>query len=598
MVQQLPGETPLPSGGFYQRETWPRSEPNTFIDTSQEARLSLVPVVRQSGPAVISPLYDNSIESALKDYARIPGIKSWALIMQTEEQGLRTFTSQNLKPYRDEFFNDPFRQSFTYSAMKADTHEPHPKPSYNPDAGMYSGYESDTRKHSNESEYTRRPHRKSRSEESEGGGSISVKRRRKGYGTQFREKSNEDLPVAQSTQQQDLKISDDAQVEAFYTTRFKNMQQAACKIMGKAFVKLVEPKKQTHHPYTKGDDKAPPWWPKGTGDDIVRHKEPDHLLRRERLILLVHILKMIVEPVKNQCPTVRKLNLDVKTLEAATIEAMSTWFADKEHPENEQKRPFLKEIFKVAKQQERYKDGALNADTIIHVRSAERTGADEDSEGDSESCAKYEQDDDTGNNSVHVPTPPESLVSPSMSQNQQFQQTEEHGMRPMRGLPLRYPNSSVDQMGYDDQNFRSLGPFQPHSPNHMDPGRRNYIPSFPNTSQNMFPSAWPSNPVTSAPVSQFYAASPQSSLPFPVLPQPQQTSHMGQPVHQFHDGLTRYDNITPLGHQQRTGSLGHPHHQMPNPAVFQDYMGNDNTQFSQHNEMKDEHHQHHLHQQN
>ncbi|CZT50452.1 uncharacterized protein RSE6_11436 [Rhynchosporium secalis] len=595
MVQQLP-ESPLQPGNLYQRESpWSRNERNTFLDTSQE-RLPPTTTVRQAGPVASSSLYGNSIDSALKEYVGIPGIKNWALIIQTdEESGPRTFTSQNLKPYRNEFFNEPFRQSFTYSALKANAHEEYPKSSYHQDAGVYSQFDSDTRKHNNGSEYIRRPHRKSRSEESERDGSIGAKRRRKVYGAQSREKSNEDLPVAHSTQKQDLKISDDAQVEAFYTTRFKNMQQASCKIMGKAFVKLVEPKKQTHHPYTKGDDKAPPWWPKGTGDDAVRHKEPDHLLRRERLILLVHILKMIVEPVHLQCPEVRKLKLDVKALEAATLEAMSTWFADKEHPENEQKRAFLKEIFKVAKQQERYKDGGLNADTIIHVRSAERTSADEDSDGDSENCAKYEQDDDAGDSSVHIPTPPESLVSPSLSHNQQFQQAEDHNMRSMRGLPLRYPASSVDQMGYEDQSFRSMGPYQPHSPNPMDPGRRNYIPAFPNPSQNIFPNAWPPNPVTSAPVSQYYAASPQASLPsFPVLPQPQpqQPGHIVQPMHQYHDGIARYDNITPLGHQTRTGSLGHAHHQMPNPNAFQDYMGNENTQYS-HHEMKNEHQ--HLH---
>jgi hypothetical protein len=79
-------------------------------------------------------------------------------------------------------------------------------------------------------------------------------------------------------------IGDEAEVEKFYSCRFKDMQQSSCKVMGKAFVKLVEPKKQTHHPYTKGDGKAPPWWPPTTGDENVRvrHKEPDHLLKPGR----------------------------------------------------------------------------------------------------------------------------------------------------------------------------------------------------------------------------------------------------------------------------------------------------------------------------
>lgn len=76
-----------------------------------------------------------------------------------------------------------------------------------------------------------------------------------------------------------LQISDERDIECFYLASFKEMQQDACKIMGKAFVKFVEPRKQSHYPYTKGDIGAPPWWPYTKGDQAVRHKEPDHLRR-------------------------------------------------------------------------------------------------------------------------------------------------------------------------------------------------------------------------------------------------------------------------------------------------------------------------------
>jgi hypothetical protein len=74
-----------------------------------------------------------------------------------------------------------------------------------------------------------------------------------------------------------LIIGEKSEVEKFYVVRFMDMQQTSCKVMGKTFVKLVEPKKQSNYPYTKGNDKAPPWWPKTTGVNHVRHKEPDHL---------------------------------------------------------------------------------------------------------------------------------------------------------------------------------------------------------------------------------------------------------------------------------------------------------------------------------
>jgi hypothetical protein len=127
-------------------------------------------------------------------------------------------------------------------------------------------------------------HRQSKSEESDEADSANGKRKR-ARGSQYSSFDNDDTPVpVPVVKTQQLTIGNEAEVEQFYYTRFKDMQQSSCKVMGKAFVKLVEPKKQTHHPYTKGDAKAPPWWPKSTGDNHVRHREPDHLLRPGKLI--------------------------------------------------------------------------------------------------------------------------------------------------------------------------------------------------------------------------------------------------------------------------------------------------------------------------
>jgi hypothetical protein len=107
---------------------------------------------------------------------------------------------------------------------------------------------------------------------------TSGKRKRTHYLT------DDDTPIPPVQKFQHLTIGDEAEVEKFYHVRFKDMQQSSCKVMGKAFVKLVEPKKQTHYPYTKGNPKAPPWWPPMTGDNQVRHREPDHLLKPGRLL--------------------------------------------------------------------------------------------------------------------------------------------------------------------------------------------------------------------------------------------------------------------------------------------------------------------------
>jgi hypothetical protein len=78
----------------------------------------------------------------------------------------------------------------------------------------------------------------------------------------------------------------------------------------------------------------------------------------ERIRLLVHILRMIVEPHEKQHPAVQKLRLHIKNLEEVAIEAMSIWLSNQSLDET-RKIPFLKEIFKVAKVEESYKNSEI-----------------------------------------------------------------------------------------------------------------------------------------------------------------------------------------------------------------------------------------------
>ncbi|KAK7751481.1 hypothetical protein SLS62_006566 [Diatrype stigma] len=156
-----------------------------------------------------------------------------------------------------------------------------------------------------------------------------------------------------------IRINEKEVVKQFYHDLLKECQQNACKLIAKAWIKAVEPKKQSTHPYTGKDEKAPDWWPRpwgSTKDEKVRHKEPDHLLRHERLYLLVHILGLIVEPIERQHPAIQKVHLDVTKLSDLTMDALSSWFADKENPANATKQPLLKELFKLARAEERFKN--------------------------------------------------------------------------------------------------------------------------------------------------------------------------------------------------------------------------------------------------
>lgn len=70
----------------------------------------------------------------------------------------------------------------------------------------------------------------------------------------------------------------------YYKMVFENLRQTNCRILAKAYIKLVEPRKQVSYPYNgrkfvegalkqfDPDMTKPPWWPSG-----VTHREPDHL---------------------------------------------------------------------------------------------------------------------------------------------------------------------------------------------------------------------------------------------------------------------------------------------------------------------------------
>jgi len=64
-----------------------------------------------------------------------------------------------------------------------------------------------------------------------------------------------------------------------------------------------------------------------------------------------------VEPNHKQHTEIQKLGLNVKKLDETTNEALSSFFMDNEA--NAKKKPFLTEIFKVARLEERYKNGEI-----------------------------------------------------------------------------------------------------------------------------------------------------------------------------------------------------------------------------------------------
>ncbi|CAO1618512.1 unnamed protein product [Sympodiomycopsis kandeliae] len=121
--------------------------------------------------------------------------------------------------------------------------------------------------------------------------------------------NNDDIRAPKCVQH-DLRLNNRAERTDFLLLRFSQMQQGMCKTVAKAWIKIIEPKKQTRCPYNRGEEGKPDWWPEG-----VRHKEPDHLMKPERHTLLLTIL--------------RSPKIEVARLRLATAEIVAMMVAEK-----------------------------------------------------------------------------------------------------------------------------------------------------------------------------------------------------------------------------------------------------------------------------
>ncbi|ODA79525.1 hypothetical protein RJ55_05118 [Drechmeria coniospora] len=150
------------------------------------------------------------------------------------------------------------------------------------------------------------------------------------------------------------KIIDSPSLYSFYKKQFDSCQQVACKLIAKAWVKVIEPRKQSTYPYTGNEDTAPEWWPT-QGKVKVRHKEPDHLSKHERIHLLIHILRLATMSYKSK--TTKLSNLNLRKLGETTQQTMAAFFA--QSTANASKQRYLQNIFAVAQQEERYNNGEI-----------------------------------------------------------------------------------------------------------------------------------------------------------------------------------------------------------------------------------------------
>ncbi|KUL81996.1 hypothetical protein ZTR_09817 [Talaromyces verruculosus] len=284
-----------------------------------------------------------------------------------------------------------------------------------------------------------------------------------------------------------LEIGDTKNVTKFYTMAFIELQQLNCRLVAKTFIKLIEPRKKARYPYNGGEDTKPDWWPRG-----VRHREPDHLTKSQRVELLVHLVQNLL-----------RKGVTVESLEGAVCDIRRYLV-----PEDNRgaKAAILDEIIHVRKTEERYLRNEIDGTIQVYVTNYDK------SEDESE---------------PNMMTPPQSVSSSPRKQNLEVQSPLE-----MNSIPQQVPPQDTVQMRAD-LNFTN--PMQTTPPEFGHPPFA-YAPT----------PALPLTPthdhfIVTGPTSHLYAVSlahPQASPPpgftgsYPAC-----QSNMGSPIDHSYGGV-------------------------------------------------------------
>ncbi|GFF76820.1 hypothetical protein IFM62136_09415 [Aspergillus lentulus] len=203
----------------------------------------------------------------------------------------------------------------------------------------------------------------------------------------------EETPSCGSVDMVGLKIGDTPKVLAYYKRSLTHFQQLNCRQIAREFIKFIEPRKQVNYPYNgrkpragaprgeKGDPEKtkPEWWP----IDVI-HKEPDHLLKDQRLSLLIHII--------------RKLG----TFGITTDQLQEISHECKRRLRGPHRLQILDEVFKVRRMEERYERGDVDADTIVYVVNRESNPKEKDGDSNVDPDQKHEQEDDNADEALPI----------------------------------------------------------------------------------------------------------------------------------------------------------------------------------------------------
>lgn len=399
--------------------------------------------------------------------------------------------------------------------------------------------------------------------------------------------ANSENAPSESTEMAPLCIGDAQKVTGYYEGALTHFLQLNCRVVAKAFIKFIEPRKQVRHPYnggsapgTTGDPEKtrPEWWPSG-----VMHKEPDHL-RKERMIylrpwLLIYFLTLFsTDRIKLLIHIIRKLGSYGITADKLMDVAGDTKRSLK-HPSHIE---IIHEILQVRRMEERFERGEISADTVVYtmIRSHNLKGDEEDDSATSVAIMKPEHISHVLMNptssfeqaSTSLTTPINNIPSGCslpgrffMAEPLNFENPARQG-RPYYATPPQCSDSLSQSMLSTPMAAENISPHDV-SVSAFDDSAHNTYPNFtlgvsghydtwtPSFRQNIF-----------SPVDYATQASSQG------MPQPLMNCQIPMVSH-VHDMSHRHAQLPSMAsiHQKSlsfcTGSLGHPHpNEMLSPA--------------------------------
>ncbi|KAL1302543.1 hypothetical protein AAFC00_002925 [Neodothiora populina] len=182
-----------------------------------------------------------------------------------------------------------------------------------------------------------------------------------------------------------FRVNDKEKVQAFLYTRFMQIQQSAGKVIAKAWIKAICPKKQANYPYVDcnprpdqprrrprhaGPPRVPIFWP---GLDVCRHKEPDHLDKNERTYLLVHLIRIAWGPKEWKQSNGESCEVPKLIMSGDWIQFLQEVFPAEKLAEvpgstgekTKQRVQYLNDIYKVALAEQEYLQGGNDGRTML-----------------------------------------------------------------------------------------------------------------------------------------------------------------------------------------------------------------------------------------